>query len=56
MRFKAHYFEQKPTTQKRDEYWRTVYADSVNEATKLAERFTNKGYCLGAIIQDLGKD
>lgn len=59
MRFKANY---KPTNPYREAsitmkpYWRTIDADSVNEATDLAKRMTRKGYMLGAVIQDLGKE
>ena len=51
MRFKCHYIS---TTDTSNQYWRTVDADSVNEATTLAKRYRRKGYMLGAVIQDMG--
>lgn len=38
------------------DYYRTVYADSVNEAGKLAARYTRKGFLLASVTQQRGKD
>jgi hypothetical protein len=52
MTFKAHYIPQGAAQRAlAQDYWRTVYADSVNEATMLAKRYTRKGYMLGLVIQ-----
>ncbi len=55
MRFKAHYISQLAPLhkgEKRLDYWRIVDADSLNEATTLAKRYTRKRYMLGAVIED----
>lgn len=45
MKFIARYIHRRGES---PEYHRTVYADSINEAIKLAERFTRKGFiCCG---------
>lgn len=45
MKFLARYLS---LSGDKPEYYRTIYADSVNEAIKLADRYTRKGYlCAG---------
>jgi hypothetical protein len=47
MNFRAHYLERKAESKYgKREYWRHVTADNVNEATKMAEKFVNKGFIL----------
>lgn len=35
-------------------YYKTVHADSINEATKLGERYKQKGYILETVTQKEG--
>ena len=37
-------------------YYRTIDADTINEAIKLAERMTRRGYSLTSCTQQLGND
>ena len=53
MRFKAHYFSQLTVQGDRKDFWRTIDADNLDEATQLAKRYRRKGYCLGVVVQDL---
>jgi len=46
MRFLAYYFNL--TGQ---DYYRTIWADDINMATRIANRFCNKGYVRGLIEQ-----
>ena len=32
-------------------YFRIVYSDSINDASKQAERYTRKGYKLSTVVQ-----
>lgn len=32
-------------------YCRTIWADSINEATKQAERYVNRGYIMLKVVQ-----
>lgn len=43
MKFTARYMHHR---HEQPEYFRTVHADSINEAIKLAERFTRKGFIM----------
>lgn len=43
MQFKARYIHRRQLS---PEYWRTIAADNLTEAQKLAERMTNKGYIM----------
>jgi hypothetical protein len=43
MVFKARYIHRR---QEAPEYWRTIHADTLNQAVTLAEKYTRKGYIL----------
>lgn len=47
MRFKARYLHRRGEFA---EYYRTVWADSVNEAIRIAERYARKGYLCAGVI------
>lgn len=51
MTFICHYIKQAPDA---GSYYRTVYADSINEAAMLAKRYERKGYICKTIKQKLG--
>ena len=44
MKFIAHYIGTSV-------YYRTIFADSLNDAIKIAERFTRKGFIMKGIMQ-----
>lgn len=48
MRFLARYMHRR---HERSEYWRTIYADTLNEAIKQAERYTRKGFIMAGVTQ-----
>lgn len=48
--YKARYFN----TDTGASYWRTVFADSVNEATRLAERYVRKGFICSTVFKREG--
>lgn len=33
------------------EYWRTLYADGVNEAMRIAEKWTRKDFMLHSVVE-----
>ena len=47
MTFKAHYIHM--TIKGAPDYWRTVYADDINEATRIAKQYARKGYRLHTV-------
>lgn len=47
--FKARYIHRKTGAQ----YWRTVWADSINEAFSMAERYTRKGYYCHSLKKEM---
>lgn len=47
MRFVARYI----IRGEESEHYRTIYADDINEANKLAMRYTPKGYMLLSVIE-----
>lgn len=53
MQFLAHYQDIKL---EHVDYWRTVHADTINEAAKIAKRYARKGYRLTTVYQHEGKD
>lgn len=49
MAFKSRYLHRR---NEKPEYYRTIHADTLNEAIKQAERYTKKGYiCVGITSQ-----
>lgn len=38
------------------DYWRTIHADTLNEASKEAERYTRKGFIMVGLTQKEGAD
>ena len=51
MRYKARYIHRR---QQEPEYFRIVYGDSVNDALRMAEKYTRKGFlCVGIISDEL---
>ena len=46
MTFKAHYM-----SASKPDYWRTIYADTLNSASRQAERFAKKTYTVRKITQ-----
>jgi hypothetical protein len=56
MRFQAQYKNIKLTAGNRPDYWRTVDADTLSEADKLARRMSRKGYRLHFLTQEQGRD
>lgn len=53
MTFTAHYMHRR---HEKPDYWRTVAADGLNEAQKLADIYTRKGFVCVGIKQQLGKE
>lgn len=48
-RIKRH--ENRPRKSRLQAYYRTVFADSVNEAMQMAERYARKGYILNTLTE-----
>jgi hypothetical protein len=48
MTFKARYMHRR---QLEPEYYRTVYADTLNEAIRLANRYARKGFIMAGVTQ-----
>lgn len=53
--YRAHYIKRKPCYD-RDEYWRTIAADDICEATKIANRYARRGYVCARISKDITHD
>ncbi len=50
MRYKARYIHRKKES---PDYWFTIYGDNPNEAMRIAERYTKKGFlCVGVKSED----
>lgn len=56
MRFIAEYNNIKLTAGNRPAYWKTVDADTLNEADRLARKMSRKGYRMVSLVQQLGKE
>jgi hypothetical protein len=58
MKFIANYIAMTPAAKNTlvYEYFRTIWVDTVNEATKKAKQYIRKGYILSTVIQDEGKE
>ena len=50
MTFKARYIHRR---QQAPEYWRTIQADNLNDAARIAERYAKKGYIMVGVSNAL---
>lgn len=51
MTFIAEYRNRKNRSKEAPPYWCTIYADTLNEAIKRAEKYTKKNYTMITVIQ-----
>ena len=54
MMFKAKYIPITTGSRPLKSYWRTIPADTINEAMAIAKRYVRKGYMLQGILQSMG--